>query len=54
MIVQQFTSERCKILKMHLGGAKNKKDPWVGSGGGQVVSILAFYSNNPSSIPADY
>ena len=24
----------------------------VGSGGGLVVSVLAFYSNNPSSIPA--
>ena len=23
-----------------------------GSGGGVVVSVLAFYSNNPSSIPA--
>ena len=25
----------------------------MGCGGGQVVSVLAFYSNNPSSNPAE-
>ena len=25
----------------------------MGSGGGQVASVLAFYSNNPSSNPAE-
>ena len=25
----------------------------MGRGGGQVVSVLAFYSNDPSSNPAD-
>ena len=26
----------------------------LGRGGGQVVSVLAFYSNDPSLNPADY
>ena len=29
------------------------KKPEQGCGGGLVVSVLAFYSNNPSSIPAE-
>ena len=30
-----------------------QKQVLVGRGGGQVVSVLAFYSNDPSSNPAD-
>ena len=30
------------------------KEVFVGRGGGLVVSVLALYSDDPSSIPADY
>ena len=32
---------------------RKKKKTSVGRGGGQVASVLAFYSNNPSSNPAE-
>ena len=35
----------CEIILLHLMG--------MGCGGGQVVSVLAFYSDNPSSNPAE-
>ena len=35
---------------------KRRRESFIimqGRGGGQVVSVLAFYSNNPNSNPAD-
>ena len=35
---------------------KRRRESFIimqGRGGGQVVSVLAFYSNNPSSNPAE-
>ena len=29
------------------------KESFLGCGGGLVISVLAFYSDNPSSIPAE-
>ena len=40
----------CKLQIMSINYFSIKKS--VGRGGGQVVSMLAFYSDNPSSNPA--
>ena len=34
-------------------GANPINKIWEGRGGGLVVSVLAFYSDDPSSIPAE-
>ena len=40
-------------MKKRQGLANLKNKPKKGRGGGQVVSMLAFYSDDPSSNPAD-
>ena len=51
--VPVFAWDIVKPVKL---GDKSLQCPWpiFGCGGGRVVSVLVFYSDNPSSNPADY
>ena len=42
------------VMQIYFGWLKLNLVYEMGRGGGLVVSILAFYSDNPSSIPAGY